>query len=421
MHLKRHTLVCNSAPPNPALTSMNTRIQSAMLNTTPPIIAATILRPDGDSGVNTHIHHLQQYATSTGAPIQLITPYSWGGLLRTGLFAPRLLIDRLHPGTGIRWYRFWHEFILRRALHMTLARSPHATIYAQEPVAALAALRARHRRPPRIVLVLHSPQGSHADEWAIKGKLRPSDRTFRAIRRMERDVILSVDGLIYVSDYTRRALLEWLPDASRIPHQVIPNFIDIPRPAPRTARPTRDLVTIGNLTPVKNHSRLLHILAAAHRAGHPLSLDIYGDGPLRHELQRLATDLHLAEHVRLLGFHRDVRTSLPHYRAYIHTSLAESFGIAIIEAMAAALPIFAIAVGPIPELFTDGIQGRYLPLDDTTAAATMITDSLADTTWLGHASRAAYTRAADNFSLTAVGPRLLSFLNNIASIQSHAF
>ena len=51
--------------------------------------------------------------------------------------------------------------------------------------------------------------------------------------------------------------------------------------------PQGDLVTTGHLEPVKNHRYLLDVLAAANRAGQPLTLDVFGEGPLLPELTRL--------------------------------------------------------------------------------------------------------------------------------------
>ncbi len=70
---------------------------------------------------------------------------------------------------------------------------------------------------------------------------------------------------------------------------------------------------------------------------------------------------------------RDVRDFLPGYRAYVHASYSESLPLAIIEAMAAGLPIVAGNTGGISELCDDGVEARFWPLDDPAqAAATLI-------------------------------------------------
>ena len=71
-----------------------------------------------------------------------------------------------------------------------------------------------------------------------------------------------------------------------------------------------------------------------------LTLDVFGDGPCRKDLLRQA-HLGLETQVRFRGFRPDVRDFLPGYRAYVHASYSESLPLAIIEAMAAGLPIVA--------------------------------------------------------------------------------
>jgi glycosyltransferase involved in cell wall biosynthesis len=190
---------------------------------------------------------------------------------------------------------------------------------------------------------------------------------------------------------------------------VIGNFV---APWHRAGAETRhgDLVTVGGLEPVKNHRFLLHVLAAAKRAGHALTLDIFGDGPLRGELQRLARSLDLAEQVRFRGFQRGVRDFLPGYRAYVHASYSESSSLAIMEAMDAGLPIVAGAIGPLAELVDDGVEGRFWPLDDPAQAAGALLELLTDEPVRLKAARAARERFERDFNAAVIAPRLKSFL-----------
>ena len=135
--------------------------------------------------------------------------------------------------------------------------------------------------------------------------------------------------------------MDWLPEAAAVPSAVIDNFV-APGPIESDGEPLGDLVTTGGLEVVKNHRFLLQVLAAAKRAGRSLTLDIFGDGPLRKELVLQTRSVGLDQQVRFQGFRADARSFLPRYRAYVHASYSESSSLAIIEAMAAGLPIFAV-------------------------------------------------------------------------------
>lgn len=270
-------------------------------------------------------------------------------------------------------------------------------------------MRARKGPHQRVVLAVHF-RISQSDEWADKEQIARGGTVFRRIRRMEREVIPQVDGMVYVSRWAREALLDWFPGAAAVPATVIFNFVAPLDPAPTVTEPSGDLVTVGNLDVVKNHRYLLDIVAAARDAGQAVTLDIFGEGPLHDDLVRQISSLALGEQVRLRGFRPDVRSLLPGYRACVHVSYSESSSLAIIEAMAAGLPIVAGNIGPIGELFDDGVEGRYWSLDDPgQAAATLIglLDSEEDRL---KAAACATERFRRDFDADLVAPRLYSFL-----------
>jgi len=293
-----------------------------------------------------------------------------------------------------------------------LARIGECIVFAQDPLAARAALRARLSPHQRVVLAVHF-RISMADEWADKQEIRRHGRAFRGIRQFERAVIPQVDGLVYVSQWAQDALLSWLPEASQVPSAVIGCIVT---PVEEAAHvPSADLVTIGNLDIVKNHRFLLAVLAEANRAGRSLTLDVFGEGPLRKELADLTQSLGLAQQVRFLGFQPSVRSVLPGYRAYVHACYSESFCLAIVEAMAAGLPILAGDIGPIAELYDDGIEGRYWPLDDPGHAAGLLTELLADDQARLKAARAAGERFRREFHPDILVRRLQDFLTEVAA------
>ena len=250
---------------------------------------------------------------------------------------------------------------------------------------------------------------SQADEWADKKKIKNGGTVFRAIRQDEREVIPQVDGLVYMSEWAREALLDWLPEARDVPSAVIGSMVTPLRDEP-VNKPIADLVTIGNLDIVKNHRFLLKVLAEAKLAGQCFTLDIFGEGPLQKDLLQLTRSLGLEDQVRFRGFQPDVRKFLPGYRAYVHACYSESFCLAIVEAMAAGLPIVVGNIGPIPELCDDGVEARFWPLDDPAkAAATLIGLLNCEPARLKTAT-AAHERFHREFDADLIAPRLLSFL-----------
>ena len=255
---------------------------------------------------------------------------------------------------------------------------------------------------------------SQADEWADKKQIKRDGLVFRGIRQVERDVIPRVDGLVYMSQWARDALLGWLPEAARVPSAVIGSLVDPLHPEPGQ-EPLGDLVTVGSLEYVKNHRFILEVLAEANRAGRSLTLDVFGEGPLRKDLLQLTNSLGLEKQVRFRGFRRDVRDFLPRYSTYVHACYSESFCLAIVEAMAAGLPVVTANSGPISELVDDGVEARFWPLDDPAQAAATLIDLLDNEPARLKSARAASERFHRDFDADLVVPRLLSFLQGLKS------
>jgi glycosyltransferase involved in cell wall biosynthesis len=371
-------------------------------------VIATMHREDGITGVHTHVRQLRRYLDGRGTTATLVTPFSWGRALTVPVFGPRLVLGRFSGSASVAWHRYWHEVFLHMALRRDLAEIGDCIIYAQGPLAARAALRARRGLNQRVIMAVHF-RISQADEWADKKQIKRDGPVFRAIRQVEREVIPQVDGLVYVSRWARNALLNWLPEAAAVPYAVIGNFV-APLHLELDPEPLGDLVTIGNLEVVKNHRFMLRVLAEAKRAGRSLTLDVFGEGPCRRDLMQLTRSLGLEEQVRFHGFRRDMREFLPGYRAYVHTSYSESSSLAIIEAMAAGLPIMAGNIGPISELCDDGVEARFWPLDDEAKAAATLIDLLDCEPARAMAAKAASERFHRDFDADVIAPCLLSFL-----------
>ena len=195
-----------------------------------------------------------------GTPVKIVTPFSWARPLTYPVFAPRLVLQRVHRTASVLWYRHWHEVFLYRALRQRLADGREQVIYAQGPLEARAALRARRGPRQRVIMAVHF-RSSQADEHAEPGReIKRDGALYRAMRRAEREVILHVDGLVYVSGWARDALLGWLPEAADVPSEVIGNGVT---PVATTVsghgerEQLADLVTVGRLDEAKNHKFLL--------------------------------------------------------------------------------------------------------------------------------------------------------------------
>jgi len=376
----------------------------------PPTLVATILRGGGSTGVEAHVTEALAELDRAGIPAELITSFAWFRPLAMAWYAPRRLLDKIAPTASVVWYRWSHGAALRRALARRLRDEPAAVVYAQCPVSARAALRVRRGPSQRVVMAVHF-NVSQADEWAQKGKISSDGHTFRAIRRLEAEVLTSVDALVYVSRAVQADVAHHVVGVERVPSVVIPNFIsDAARERAPALPPPADLVTVGSLEPRKNHGFLLEVLAEAARQGLRLSLDVIGDGSSRQALVQRAHELGVAGDVHFLGNRSDVRALLPGHRLYVHAALYEALPVSLIEAMSAGLAVLAAPVGGIPEMLDGGRAGAFWPLDDAKEAARILLGLLEDPFALARAGASSRARFVEAYSARTVGPRLVQFL-----------
>ena len=162
--------------------------------------------------------------------------------------------------------------------------------------------------------------------------------------------------------------------------EVLYNGIELgprPRPADRAAMraslglPADALVigSVGRLDPVKNLGALLEARAILNTRFPGARIVIAGDGPERQALIDRAHALGLGDVVHLTGYRADVRAVMAAFDVYVNCSTYEGVSLTILEAMAAALPVVATAVGGNPEVVVDQETGLLIDQRPQTVAS----------------------------------------------------
>lgn len=133
---------------------------------------------------------------------------------------------------------------------------------------------------------------------------------------------------------------------------------------------------IGRLVPIKNQALFLEIAALLVQRGFGGKFVLVGDGELRVELEQRAQALKLADRIYFCGWRRDLAGVLADLNVMVNTSLNEGTPVAIIEAMAARVPVVATAVGGVADLVTHGSTGFLLPTESAAAGANAVEAAL---------------------------------------------
>jgi glycosyltransferase involved in cell wall biosynthesis len=155
---------------------------------------------------------------------------------------------------------------------------------------------------------------------------------------------------------------------------VIPHGIDIDAIRAQAEQTIPDIpqfpyiISVGRLTSAKDYPTLLQAYCAAKANGLEEHLVIVGDGELRDQLTKLATDLKIDQHVHFLGHRANPFPYVKSARFFVLSSIWEGFGLALLEALALGTPSIATDCPSGPaEILGHGEFGALVKVGDVAA------------------------------------------------------
>nr|WP_314542794.1 TIGR03088 family PEP-CTERM/XrtA system glycosyltransferase [uncultured Massilia sp.] len=256
------------------------------------------------------------------------------------------------------------------------------------------------------------PVRVHAEHGRDAGDPQGLNRKHNLLRRL---LVPVIDRYVPVS----RDLDAWLGKVVGIPaakRLLIDNGVDTERfrPAPVATDPSEPwqaegafvIGTVGRLQDVKDHATLVDAFALLRdmlpeqRAR--LRLVLVGDGPLRARLEEKIAAAGLQDGVWLAGARRDVAPAMRSFSLFALSSIAEGTPVTMLEAMASGLPIVSTAVGGIPDLVQDGVDGALVPPSDPRALAEALASYVRDEAQARRHGAAGRTRIENNYSIAAM-------------------
>jgi glycosyltransferase involved in cell wall biosynthesis len=196
----------------------------------------------------------------------------------------------------------------------------------------------------------------------------------------------------------------------------IPNGVDIAsfREAIPYSHDTLYVLVVSRLVYVKGVDLVLRAFARL-TSGPEVSLLIAGDGPMRKSLESLSTSLGLEGRALFLGDvpHHKVRGLMAGCELLVLGSRQESFGLVLLEAMAAGKAVIAPAVGGVPEIVLNGETGVLVPPEDVDALSTGLSQLLHDRNRRQHLGANGQERVRACYSWTRLGERYESLYSQI--------
>ena len=262
----------------------------------------------------------------------------------------------------------------------------------------------------------------HADVYGgVAAKLRGerlvstkhNDDPFRVgpFRYVERGLARVTDRIVTITDALRRFTIDEVGIPATKVETIRYGMDDLPEPwgvNPPDAVPpgSRVLLAVSRLTEQKGVDVAVRALASM---PDDTVLVVLGEGPARAELESLARELGVERRVFLPGRVPDVSAWLRRATLFVHPARWEGFGLAVLEAMLAGLPVVASNVSSLPELVADGATGVLVRPDDPGALALGLARALEEPS-LGAAGR---DRAHAEFSVARMADRTRTLYETI--------
>ncbi len=335
---------------------------------------------------------------SGGGAVAVVTPWYptrmlpfRGAFVRAMVEATAPGVDRMTVIHGDRWsYRSSdpeaesidraHRALLSRAFHPSSTVGGAALHYLPVPVPAedgFAATAVRHETTLRTFLnggkidaaVVHVHEGLPSG-WAVLDHLHPDTRLFVTehasflerlldepeCRVMYDKVLDRCHRLFVVGDGTRDILVRALPHhAGKI--SLAPNPVSFEQPRPEPVTELRRWLFLGGLIPRKGVNWLIEAFAKCRAEDPTLTLTIVGDGESGPALRHRAEELDLRDSVTFVGSvgPEDALRMMREHDLLVHPSRWESFGVTVVEAVAAGMPVLVTRCGG-PEETLAGIE-----------------------------------------------------------------
>lgn len=175
------------------------------------------------------------------------------------------------------------------------------------------------------------------------------------------------------------------------------------------------VVCVGRHDYSKGQDVLLHAIAEVRKVIPDVELVLVGDGDFRPTLEALAAELAIADNCQFVGgveheavFHHMAKASVT-----VVPSRSEAFGWVNAESMAVCTPVIGAAVGGIPEIIREGVDGYLVPPDDAATLAERLIRLLQDKKSRARMGQQARQRFLDHFEQSHMLDRQVQWLETL--------
>ncbi len=235
---------------------------------------------------------------------------------------------------------------------------------------------------------------------------------------LDKIILKHFDKVIAVSNLIARELVKTGVDRKKV--KLISNGINLNKFATRPDRADarkrlgipfeRKIIgTVGRLTSEKGHIYLINAAKVILKEREDVCFLIVGDGPLRHNLERQASDLPFY----FTGVLKDVSTAYAAMDIFVLPSLTEGLPMVLLEAMASGVPVIASKVGDIPDVLENGRYGILVEPEREDELANAIATLLQDGEKRKNYAKSGLSRVKANYSSARMAENYLQIYRSV--------
>jgi glycosyltransferase involved in cell wall biosynthesis len=220
---------------------------------------------------------------------------------------------------------------------------------------------------------------SHTPNIPITGMLKGMMRPIRFLKSLNtyflRQGIIEADQVVAFSHFSRGLIMKGINNTCANKIKVIsPGVESSWFEVERKPSSSTELLFWGRIEEEKGLREFFHALKTVSKMVKDVSLTIVGEGNRLREYKSLVADLSLTDRVRFTGWlcSTEIQNLTARSSLGIFPSRVESFGLSVVEAMAAGLPVIAASGGAVPENIEQGVTGTLVPVNDADALARAI-------------------------------------------------
>lgn len=189
-------------------------------------------------------------------------------------------------------------------------------------------------------------------------------------------------------------------------------------PALRVAK--YQLIIVGRLVHFKGHQYAIEAMKFLREKYHDIKLIIVGQGILESSLKKMVSRMELDEHVRFVGHRDNVREYMSSSDVMLVPSIAEGFGIVILEGFSVKVPIVAFDVPSPSELIDSGKDGLLATPFSSESLSDKISELLSDEQKRQQLSENAFAKLIDHYTLKRMIDETISFYKNVLREGFHS-